>query len=69
MRPFDLLIPNTLDEALALLTAPGSRPIAGGTDLIPLMQTDKMHPEQLIDLSRLSALRHIRHEGDGLVRT
>ena len=68
MRPFDLLIPNTLDEALALLTDLGGRPIAGGTDLIPLMHTDKFRPEQLIDLSRLSALRHIRHEGDGLVR-
>jgi CO/xanthine dehydrogenase FAD-binding subunit len=68
MRPFDLLTPDTLDEALALLTDPGGQPIAGGTDLIPLMQTDKLRPERLIDLSRLSALRHIRHEGDGLVR-
>lgn len=68
MRPFDLLIPQTLDEALVMLADPGGRPIAGGTDLIPLMQAGKVRPERLIDLSRLSALREICHDGDGLIR-
>lgn len=67
MRPFDLLMPRTVDEALALLADPGGRPIAGGTDLIPLMQADKLRLERAIDLSRLSALRGIRQAGDGLV--
>lgn len=68
MRPFDLLIAKTLDEALALLADPGGWPIAGGTDLIPLMQADKLRPKRVIDLSRLSALRGIHHDGDGYVR-
>ncbi|UCC64205.1 MAG: xanthine dehydrogenase family protein subunit M [Anaerolineae bacterium] len=68
MRPFDLLIPDTVDEALTLLADSGGRPIAGGTDLIPLMQADKLRPQRAIDLSRLSSLRGIRHDGDGLVR-
>ncbi|MFZ5915338.1 MAG: FAD binding domain-containing protein [Chloroflexota bacterium] len=63
MRPFDLLIPKTIDEALALLADPGGRPIAGGTDLIPLMQAGKERPERLIDLSRLTGLRDIRQNG------
>jgi carbon-monoxide dehydrogenase medium subunit len=68
MRPFDLLIPQTQDEALALLADPGGRPIAGGTDLIPLMQADGLRPERVIDLSRLSALRGIFQDGDIAVR-
>jgi CO/xanthine dehydrogenase FAD-binding subunit len=68
MRPFDLLTPKTVDEALALLADPGGQPIAGGTDLIPLMQADELRPERVIDLSRLSALRDIRQDGDGYVR-
>ncbi len=68
MRPFDLLMPKTVDEALALLADPGGRPIAGGSDLIPLMQADKSRPERVIDLSRLSVLRDIRQDGDGYVR-
>jgi carbon-monoxide dehydrogenase medium subunit len=68
MRPFDLLMPKTLDEALALLADPGGQPIAGGTDLIPLMQADGLRPERVIDLSRLAALRQVCHDGDGYVR-
>ncbi len=68
MRPFDLLIPETVDEALALLADPGGRPIAGGSDLIPLMQAGQVRPERVIDLSRLAALRGIHHDGGGHVR-
>lgn len=64
MRPFDLLIPKTLEHALALMTDPGGRPIAGGTDLIPLMQADKIRPRRVIDLNHLSELRGIRLDGD-----
>lgn len=68
MRPFDLLSPKTVDEALALLADPGGQPIAGGTDLIPLLQADKLRPERMIDLSHLSALRGVHLNGDGLIR-
>ena len=68
MRLFDLLIPGTVEEALALLADPGGRPIAGGTDLIPLMQAGELRLQRAIDLSRLSSLRGIRHDGDGFVR-
>ena len=68
MRPFDLLIPKTVGEALALLAGPGGWPIAGGTDLIPLMQTGGMRPERVIDLSRLPGLRGIYQDSNGLIR-
>lgn len=68
MRPFDLLTPQTVDEAVTLLADPGGWPIAGGTDLIPLMQADKLRLERVIDLSHLAALRSIRQDDGGLVR-
>jgi CO/xanthine dehydrogenase FAD-binding subunit len=68
MRPFDLLTPETVDEALAFLSDPGGRPIAGGTDLIPLMQAGKLYSRRVIDLSRLPDLCDIRQDSDDLVR-
>jgi CO/xanthine dehydrogenase FAD-binding subunit len=68
MRPFDLLIPQTLDEALSLLSDPGGQPIAGGTDLIPVMQAGRLHPRRVMDLSRLSALRGVAQDDGGVVR-
>jgi carbon-monoxide dehydrogenase medium subunit len=68
MRPFDLLTPKTLEQALELMADPGGRPIAGGTDLIPLMHADKIRPQRVIDLGRLPNLRGIHPDGDDRVR-
>jgi len=59
---FDLLIPQTLPEALKLLAegAPDILPLAGGTNLIVDMRGGHRRPRALIDLARLEELRGIR---------
>jgi carbon-monoxide dehydrogenase medium subunit len=67
MRPlphFRLYRPKRLDEALELLaTLESARPIAGGTDLIPLMREVEVEVEHLIDLSLIEELRYIDERG------
>jgi xanthine dehydrogenase YagS FAD-binding subunit len=57
MKPFAYERPSTLLEAVALLDGSGgsenARPLAGGTDLLPLMKEGIATPERLIDLKRL----------------
>lgn len=69
MRAFDYASATVLDEALALLGRDGGvRPLAGGTDLLPLMKADVFAPEQLLDIKRLPGLRGIAREPDGGLR-
>lgn len=70
MRPlprFVLHRPKSLEEALELLaTLESARPIAGGTDLIPLMREVEVEVEHLIDLSLIEELRYI-HKEEGYI--
>jgi xanthine dehydrogenase YagS FAD-binding subunit len=58
MRTFVYASPRSLDEAVALLDEPanGSRPLAGGTDLLTLMKADLLTPSRLVDIKRLAEL-------------
>lgn len=62
MRAFAYASPRSLDEAIALLDgagdghAGGTRLLAGGTDLLTLMQADLIAPERLVDIKRLAEL-------------
>lgn len=57
MRPFAYSSPQTLADAVALLApGDGARPLAGGTDLLPLMKSDLLAPERLVDIKRLAEL-------------
>jgi len=71
MRPlprFRVHRPKSLEEALELLaTLEKAKPIAGGTDLIPLMREVEVDVKHLIDLSRIGELNFIREEG-GYIR-
>lgn len=61
MFEWDISIPQTLTELDEMLTIPGRKLIAGGTDLIPrLHRLPTMEPLYLIDLSRLHELRGIK---------
>ena len=63
----DVLLPRTLEEALARKAErPEATPIAGGTDVMVLMNADLLRPEVMIDVSRLSELGGWRREGDDL---
>ena len=56
MIPFELVEPETLKEAIALIDAddPAVRPIAGGTALMLMMKAGVFQPRRLVSLRRLN---------------
>ncbi len=66
---YELTIPRTLDEALALLRdEPGAwRPFAGGTDLMVLLEAGKLEQKKFFSIRHLRELRGVA-ESDGFVR-
>ena len=62
--PFDFVLPDSLEEALAVLTETGedARILAGGQTLTPMLNMRLVEPAVLIDISRLQALDYIRRE-------
>lgn len=66
MPPFRLCRPTSASEAVtALAEAPGSRPLAGGTDLLVNLRRGLDHPPALVDLTAVSGLDDIAVEEDG----
>ncbi len=65
-RTFDYHRPNSVSEAIGLLTELGeeARVLAGGHRLIPLRTMRMASPEHLIDLSAIGDLKGISVEGD-----
>lgn len=64
----ELLEPETLDEALALLDPedPAVRPVAGGTALMLMMKSGLYAPRRLVSLRRLGGgLAQIRETAEG----
>src|SRR4051812_10382070 len=66
---FEYHRPETLDEALSLLSAHADdgKVLAGGQSLIPLMKLRFAAPEHLIDINRIAGLDGLK-EGDGHLR-
>jgi carbon-monoxide dehydrogenase medium subunit len=65
---FDYLAPETLSEAVHMLSQNGdAKLLAGGQSLIPMMRFRLAAPAVLIDLNRLKNLEYIREE-DGMLR-
>ena len=66
---FDLLRPETMPEALAILAEHGAdaMPIAGGTNVLVDLRAGKHQPRVLVDVARLPGLRGIHRENGHLV--
>ena len=66
---FDLMMPETLGEALRLLAegGPDVMALAGGTNLIPDMRGGSCRPRMLINIAGVDELRGIRLEDECLV--
>jgi carbon-monoxide dehydrogenase medium subunit len=65
---FDYLAPETLSEAVHMLSENGdAKVLAGGQSLIPMMRFRLAAPAVLIDLNRLTGLEYIREE-DGMLK-
>ena len=63
MIPFELLEPQTLPEALALLSDDdaGVRPIGGGTALMLMMKAAVLAPTRLVSLRGLHGAQLLEH--------
>jgi carbon-monoxide dehydrogenase medium subunit len=59
--------PTSLDQAVALLAAEpeDARVLAGGTDLLVQLRTDRIAPSLLVDIKRIPEVRRIVEEGGG----
>ncbi|MCH8809372.1 MAG: FAD binding domain-containing protein, partial [Proteobacteria bacterium] len=62
---FELIIPETLDEALAVLAEGdgAAQALAGGTNVIVDLRARRAHPTRLVGLGKIEALRGIRIAG------
>jgi 4-hydroxybenzoyl-CoA reductase subunit beta len=67
LAEFHLAQPGTVKEAIATcLKHPGSRYVAGGTDLVVNMRRGINNPDLLIDLSGIDELTEIKSDGRGV---
>jgi carbon-monoxide dehydrogenase medium subunit len=59
--------PNSLDQAVALLTKEtgDARVLAGGTDLLVQMRTDILDPVLVVDIKGIAEMRQIKEEAGG----
>jgi len=65
---FDYASPKTLSEAVSLLSQnSGSKVLAGGHSLIPMLKLRLASPPLLVDINRLEGLSYIR-EADGWLK-
>ena len=60
---FELQRPSSVEQALALLAAPGARILAGGTDLVPRLRRGLERPATLVELGGVKGLDVIEPEG------
>lgn len=67
--PFDYVAPPSLAEAVDALAAhgEGTRILAGGQSLLPMMKLRLARPRVLIDISKIPELAGIRQEGDQII--
>ena len=54
MRPFELIEPRSLQEAIAALRDEGARPMSGGTAVMLMMKAGVLKPTRLVSLRRLA---------------
>jgi carbon-monoxide dehydrogenase medium subunit len=69
LRPFDLIQPTSVEEAVTALAEAdgGTRVIAGGTALVPMLRLGLLQPARLVSLHRVSGLADLGAE-DGALR-
>ncbi|MCA9055765.1 MAG: FAD binding domain-containing protein, partial [Planctomycetaceae bacterium] len=67
MKPFQYTSPRTEAEAVALLSDPAGTAtvLAGGTDLLTLLQSEVLGPQRVVDISGVESLKQIEATADG----
>jgi CO/xanthine dehydrogenase FAD-binding subunit len=64
VRRFELLEPNSVEEACRLLSkhGEGAKVLAGGTALVKLMKKKLIHPSYLVNIKGIKELHFIRED-------
>ena len=66
--PFHYYDPNTVKEAIALLSSlDNAKLLAGGQSLMPMLNMRYVLPDHVIDLNRITELSHIQKSGERIV--
>jgi CO/xanthine dehydrogenase FAD-binding subunit len=70
LRPFELLEPESVDEAVRALASAGAgaKVLAGGLDLVAKMTRWEIEPSCVVSLGRISGLDFLEVRGDGHLR-
>ncbi|MFC2068378.1 FAD binding domain-containing protein [Chloroflexota bacterium] len=70
LRPFELLEPETVMEAVNTLNSYGNKTkvLAGGIDLVSRMRRWQMKPEYLVSIRKIPGLDRIESNGTGVLR-
>ena len=66
MRRFEYHEPRTLDEAVALLGAPHTQILAGGTDLLVELKEQLRRAERVVNIKKVAGLAGLSHDASGL---
>jgi carbon-monoxide dehydrogenase medium subunit len=70
MPSFDYAAPTTISEAVSLMASADSgktvRALAGGTDLIDQLKTNRRNADLVVDLKRIPELLRLESDADGL---
>ncbi len=70
MREFDYCLPDSLNEACAILSKSngGARLLAGGTDVLVELRKPSVHgPASIVDISRILELKGIAESGEFVI--
>jgi CO/xanthine dehydrogenase FAD-binding subunit len=65
VKGFDYVAAQTVHEAVALLSRPGARPLAGGTDLIVQMREGRRTYDLIVDLKQIPEVNTIQESAEG----
>ncbi|MEX3010719.1 xanthine dehydrogenase family protein subunit M [Hoeflea sp. TYP-13] len=66
-REFDLHMPDSLEDALNVLSDMESTPLAGGTNLLVDVRSQRERPKRVVALGRVTGLRGISFDGEKTV--
>ncbi len=67
MQEFNYYRPVTITELKENLSHPGTRILAGGTDIVPKMRQNKFSASILVDTSGVQVMRFIEDQGSEIV--
>lgn len=69
MRPFEYASPATEAEAVEMLNSDDGQAmvLAGGTDLISLLQRDAVQTQRVVDIKKIDTLKTIEQVDDGVL--